>query len=257
MMALQSRLSGGPWNPEPYDHWVAEQFEMCEEADRQREPAARPNARQVVLPHFGGGRPPLAAAGWSMAAARRNAHGEPGSPKAALYVMVRDFVPFATRIYYATVYGTERLEAQIQGRIEPEFPFSYWSATIYADAHVVTDIPGLRQLCNTKVHGNNTEDNIHENGDGKGMDLHRDKHSGFTIVLVFGVLIEGFMQLYPTSGVGVPLACWQWTSSNARDLLHAVSRGRGIRIGLVYTVHTSMHTGISRPQGPRLRGTSE
>ena len=32
------------------------------------------------------------------------------------------------------------------------------------------------------------------------MDMHRDKHSGFTIVLVFGVLIEGFMQLYPTSG---------------------------------------------------------
>ena len=42
-------------------------------------------------------------------------------------------------------------------------------------------------------------DNIHENGDGKGMDMHRDKHSGFTIVLVFEVLIEGFMQLYPTS----------------------------------------------------------
>ena len=34
-------------------------------------------------------------------------------------------------------------------------------------------------------------------------------------------------------------------SSNARDLLHAVSRGRGIRIGLVYTVHTSMHTGLT------------
>ena len=29
--------------------------------------------------------------------------------------------------------------------------------------------------------------------------MHRDKHSGFTIVLVFEVLIEGFMQLYPTS----------------------------------------------------------
>ena len=40
MMALQSRLSGGPWNPEPFDHWVAERFEMCEEADRQREEAA-------------------------------------------------------------------------------------------------------------------------------------------------------------------------------------------------------------------------
>ena len=55
--------------------------------------------------------------------ARRDAHGEVGSPKSALYVMARDFVPFATRIYYATVCGAELLEAHIQGRIEPKFPF--------------------------------------------------------------------------------------------------------------------------------------
>ena len=72
------------------------------------------------------------------------------------------------------------------------------------------------------------------------MDLHRDKHSGFTIILVIGVLLKGWQQIFPTSGVAIPLACWQWTSSNARDLLHAVGRGRGFRIALVYTVHTSM-----------------
>ena len=44
---------------------------------------------------------------------------------------------------------------------------------------------------------------------------------------------------------GVPLACWGWTSSNARDLLHAVSRGSGFRIALVYTVHTSIATGFT------------
>ena len=47
MMALQSRLSGGPWNPEPYDHWLAEQFEMCEEADREREEAAAAAAAEA------------------------------------------------------------------------------------------------------------------------------------------------------------------------------------------------------------------
>ena len=46
-MALQSRLSGGPWNPEPYDHWLAEQFEMCEEADREREEAAAAAAAEA------------------------------------------------------------------------------------------------------------------------------------------------------------------------------------------------------------------
>ena len=99
--------------------------------------------------------------------------------------------------------------------------------------------------CDSRSGKQHYEPNLHDNGDGKGMDLHCDKHSEFTIVLVIGVHIEGFMQLYPTCGVGLPLACWAWVSSNARDLLHAVSKGRGLRIGLVYTVHTSMATGVT------------
>ena len=46
-------------------------------------------------------------------------------------------------------------------------------------------------------------------------------------------------------GVAVPLACYAWTSSNARDLLHAVASGEGLRVALVYTVHTSMCTGFT------------
>ena len=84
-----------------------------------------------------------------------------------------------------------------------------------------------------------------EDGRNKGMDMHVDGHSGFTVVLVVGVDFDGFAQLYPTSGVALPLACWEWTSSNARDLLHAVSAGTGLRIGLVYTVHTAMATGVA------------
>ena len=176
---------------------------------------------------------------------RRCAMGEPHSPKAALFTMVRDFVPFASRIYYATVQGAELLEAHVLGRIDPDYPFSYWSLTMYSDAHVVKDVPGLKQWCNTSHGDQHKEGNFHDNGDGKGMDLHRDRHSGYTIVLVIGALIEGFKQLYPTCGVGIPLACWAWTSSNSRELLHAVSRGRGLRIGLLYTVHTSMASGAT------------
>jgi len=129
-------------------------------------------------------------------------------------------------------------------------PFSYYSATIFADGHVQAEvaIPGLAQLCNGSKDSYKIkqEKNVHDdNGDSKGMDLHTDDRSGFTIVLVIGALLDGFHQLYPSSGVGVPLACWSWTSSNARDLLHAVSRGSGFRIGLVYTVHTSMATGVT------------
>ena len=177
----------------------------------------------------------------------RNPQGEPMSPKAALWNMVRDFAPFAAKIYYATVPLAELLEAHVLARIVDGLPFSYLSATFYADGGVADELDGLRQWCNTKARtrGDRNEANIDNTGWNKGMDLHVDGNSGFTIVLVIGVLIRGFAQLYPTCGVALPLACWAWTSSNARDLLHAVEGGRGVRIGLVYTVHTAMATGVA------------
>ena len=175
----------------------------------------------------------------------RNPQGEPRSPKAALWNMVRDFAPFAAKIYHVTVPSAELLEAHTLARIVDGLPFSYLSATFYADGGVADELDGLRQWCNTKARGKGVrnEANIDGTGWNKGMDLHVDENSGFTIVLVIGVLIRGFAQLYPTCGVALPLACWAWTSSNARDLLHAVEGGRGVRIGLVYTVHTAMATG--------------
>ena len=181
---------------------------------------------------------------------RENSSGEPLSPKRALIEgLIKPFAPFAARLYYASVQGAELMEANPAARLLPDVPFSYYSVTLFADKHVQdrVDIPGLAQKCNGSKDGQSIarEENVHENGDSKGMDLHTDERSGYTIVLVLGALLKGFTQLYPSSGVGVPLACYAWTSSNARDLLHAVSSGSGFRIGLVYTVHTAMATGIT------------
>jgi len=154
----------------------------------------------------------------------RNSSGEPLSPKRALIDgLLKPFAPFAASIYYASVQGAECKAAHPAARIMPDLPFSYLSCTIFADAHIqqTVDIPGLSQMCNSS--GAACEANVYTDGKSigksKGMDLHRDRWSGFTIVLVLGVLLDGFAQLYPTCGVGVPLACWAWTSSNARDLL--------------------------------------
>ena len=130
----------------------------------------------------------------------RSSHGEPLSPKRALLQLVTDFAPFATRLYYGTVPAHEQLEANILGRILQDCPFSYFSTTFYSCKKWADLLPGLRQKCSGK-----RESNHHENGEGKGMDLHTDKHSGYTIVLVFGAMIKGFAQLYPTLGVGAHL----------------------------------------------------
>jgi len=131
------------------------------------------------------------------------------------------------------------------GHYIPGHPFSYISISFYADWSIAQDISGLQQHCNTSARNIPVERNTHDNGDSKGMDLHLDRNTGYTVVLVIGALIKWFNQIYPTSGVSTGLACSSYSCSNSHDFLHAVARGTGFRIALIYTVHTSIATGVT------------
>ena len=101
------------------------------------------------------------------------------------------------------------------------------------------DIPSLVYQCNKGHQKVAVESNLAEDGTNKGMDLHKDKNSGDTVVLFLGEF-NGHAQLWPSCGVAIPLGCWGATVGNSRDLLHGVGPGCGLRITLVYTVHESV-----------------
>jgi hypothetical protein len=52
------------------------------------------------------------------------------------------------------------------------------------------------------------------------------------MVLIFGDDMRGFAQLYPTLGIRLICDNWAYSMANARELLHAVSKGTGLRISL-------------------------
>ena len=183
---------------------------------------------------------------------RRSSSGHALSPRRALFTLVEDFIPFATKLYNLTIQALPPSEQLVpshpDGRILADHPFSYASTSLYGDASLVGNLKleALLQLCNTKAGMGMTEGNLHSNGDSKGMDLHRDKNSGTSVVMVLSEeRMEGFQQLYPANGIGLPLKCWSWSCSNSRDLLHAVARGRGLRIAFIFTVHTAIATGVT------------
>ena len=172
----------------------------------------------------------------------RSCAGEPGSPLAALYSLVDDFAPFAAKLYYAAVPAERLLEAHELGRINDAYPFSYVAINFMADGDVEVGDKCLRYQCNTGAVGTSNEPNIAQDNTNKGMDIHKDKNSGDTVVLTLGSF-HGHPQLWPSCGLAIPLECWGGTTANSRHLLHGVGPGRGFRVTIVYTVHMSVAKG--------------
>ena len=153
-----------------------------------------------------------------------------------------DFAPFAAKLYYAAVPAERLLEAHELGRINDAYHFSYVAINLMADGDVEVGDKCLRYQCNTGAVGTSNEPNIAQDNTNKGMDIHKDKNSGDTVVLTLGSF-HGHPQLWQSCGLAIPLECWGGTTANSRHLLHGVGPGRGFRVTLVYTVHMSVAKG--------------
>jgi hypothetical protein len=175
--------------------------------------------------------------------------GHPGDCRDDLWQhMVKPFANFATAIFRRTVPSCQQHEAKSFAQVIPGHPWSYASFSVYADSEGTGDL--TKNLHATKLQ---SESNVTAEGESRGLGLHEDdKNISFTVVLVMGVNLQGFDQLYPTAGVRVPCGCWAYASANAANLLHAVAKGRGFRVAFVYAVHADMALGYDTQGKPIL-----
>ena len=187
---------------------------------------------------------------WQARVPYRTAMGLPGSPRRQLYDgLVLAFMPFATKVFKETVPTASQHWALPWAQVEPGHPWSYASFSVYADTQSAQTLTG--SLHSLKLQG---ERNVTKEGESAGLDLHVDEENiSFTVVLVFGTDLHGFEQLYPTMGVRVGVGCWAFASANAASLLHAVARGGGFRVALVYAIHECMARGHDHKGKPVLK----
>jgi len=152
--------------------------------------------------------------------------------------LVEPFAHFATEIYKRTWPLEQQCWAQEAGRVHHDHPWSYFSFSCYSDLWHGKSV-------SESLHGSlSGEPNLTADGSSAGLDLHEDEENkSATVVLVFGIDLEGFDQIYPTTGVRIACNCWAFACADASELLHAVAHGRGFRIALVYATHATMADG--------------
>jgi hypothetical protein len=167
--------------------------------------------------------------------------GEVGGKRHQLWDgLVLAFMPFATKVWKQTTPRDQQQWALPWAQVQRDHPWSYASFSVYSDAKSAGAELG-KTLHSLKLQG---ERNVTPDGESAGLDLHIDEENiNFTVVLVFGVGLHGFEQLYPTLGVRVGVDCWAFASANASELLHAVAKGGGFRVALVYAIHETCARG--------------